>query len=161
MGSARHHAIMAAATYFLPRGADEADLSPWSSILPSHARVLRTNLFGDAFIADEAGAVHMLERGACSAALIASSEEEFWREVEDDAAGWQLRSLVEDCNRVGKQLGDGHCYAFTTLPVFGGEYDPENIWVAPWQEWFSLTADVFEQMKDLPDGAQVRLKIVD
>jgi hypothetical protein len=58
-------------------------------------------------------------------------------------------------------LAAGQCYAYTTPPVVGGEYRVENVWVAPWQEWFSLTADLFQQIKDLPDGATVSLKAVD
>lgn len=103
----------------------------------------------------------MLERGACSVAQIAGSEAEFWRQVDEDANGWQLRALADRCRGASKPLGDGQCYAFTTLPVFGGAYAAENIWVAPWSQWFSFTADVFEQIKDLPDGSKVTFKIVD
>lgn len=83
------------ADYFLPKVADEDDLSVWSDILPAGSRILRTNLFGDAFLVDEAGAVHMLERAACSISQIASSEEQFWRKANDDEDGWQLRPLVD------------------------------------------------------------------
>jgi hypothetical protein len=147
--------------YFLPKTADEADVSAWLPILPSPGRVLRSNLFGDAFVVDAAGAVHMLERAACKAERVATSEEEFWREVEDDAHGWQLRALVDDCRRAGKVLADHQRYAFTTLSAFGGDYTVENIWVAPHRDWFAFTADVFQQIKNLPDGTQVRLKIID
>lgn len=147
--------------YFLSRAADDADLSAWSPILPRVARVLRTNLFADAFVTDDSGAVYMLERAACSAQQVAPSEEEFWRQVGDDAEGWQLRPLADECRRIGKVLADGQCYAFTTPPVLGGEYDVENIWIAHWKEWFSFTADLFRQIKDLPDGATVSLKVVD
>jgi hypothetical protein len=152
---------MSAADYFLRQTADEADLSAWSAIIPVVARILRTNLFGDVFIVDQEGAVHMLERAACSANEIASTEEDFWREVQDDEEGWQLRPLVEECRRTEKILGDGQCYAFTTLPVLGGKYAVENIWVAQWTEWFSFTADLFQQIKDMPDGATVSLKVTD
>jgi hypothetical protein len=152
---------MSAADYFLPKTADEVDLSSWAQLLPTKARVLRTNLFGDVFLVDEAGAVHMLERGACSVTQIAASEEDFWRHVDEDTEGWQLRALADKCREALKPLDDDHCYAFTTLPVLGGLYAVENIWVAPWSDWFSFTADVFEQIKDLPDGAAVTLKIVD
>jgi hypothetical protein len=147
--------------YFLPRGADEADLSAWCSILPSGARVLRTNLFGDAFVVDDRGSVHILDRGGCSVDRIASSAEDFWREVREDVHGWQLRPLADACRRAGKVLTDGHCFAFTIPPVLGGDYSVENVWVAPCAEWFSLSASLFEQIKDLADGAQVTLKIVD
>jgi len=147
--------------YFLSSEADEADLSAWSSIIPPAARTLRTNLFGDVFIVDEGGAVHMLERAACAVQRIASSEAEFWHQIENDAEGWQLRPVADACRRAGKLLTAGQCYGFTTLPALGGDYTVENIWIAPWRDWFSFTAAVFDQIKDLPDGATVRLTIVD
>jgi len=157
----RQHRHMNPTDYFLPRAADETDLSPWLSILPAPTATLRTNLFGDVFTLDAEGAVHMLERAACSAQTIADSEEEFWRVAGEDPQGWQLRSLVDECRAAGKVLSEGQCYAFTTPPVLGGDYTEENVWVAPWQEWFSFTADLFHQIKDLPDGAQVHLKVTD
>jgi hypothetical protein len=152
---------MSAADYFLPKAADEGDLSPWSAILPLPARVLRTNLFGDVFVVDQTGGIHMLERAACTAGQISSSEEEFWRQVNDDANGWQLRPLVDECRRSGRVLADGQCYAFTRPPVLGGDYTVANVYVAPWREWFSLTADLFDQIKDLPDGAPVSFRVTD
>lgn len=157
----RQHGSMNATDYFLPQVADEADISPWASILPDNARVLRTSLFGDAFLVDCTGAVHMLERGGCSLDQIAPSEEHFWRALERDEEGWQLRPLADACRSQGKVLAKGQCYAFKVLPVLGGDYVPDNVWVAPWQDWFSLTADIFGQMKELPDGASVTLKIID
>src|SRR6478672_11546753 len=81
---------MSATNYFLPNAANAADLAAWSSVLPESVRVLRTNLFGDTFVVDQTGEVHMLERAACSVQRISSSEEEFWREIVDDPHGWQL-----------------------------------------------------------------------
>ncbi|PQZ84478.1 MULTISPECIES: T6SS immunity protein Tdi1 domain-containing protein [unclassified Brevundimonas] len=152
-------APMSASDYFLPDLANEADLSSWSPIMPSPVHVLRTNLFGDAFVLTGDGAVRMLERAAHSAELIASSEEEFWREVEGDAHGWQLRRLADECRSAGKFLGEGECYAFTTLPILGGAYTLENVWIASWEEWFSFTADVFHKISDLPDGTTMRLSV--
>lgn len=110
---------MNATDYFLPPAADKADLSPWSSILPSSVHGLRTNLFGDSFLVDATGAVHILDRGGCSTERIAASEQEFWRAIEGDSEGWQLRPLADECRRAGKLLADGQCYAFTTPPCLG------------------------------------------
>lgn len=153
--------LMSALDYFLPKAADEGDFSAWSSIMAQPSRVLRTNLFGDVFIVDGSGGVHMLERGACTVTQIASSEEEFWRRVDDDAEGWQLRPLADECRGNGKVLADGQCYAFTTPPVLGGDYAVGNVWVAPCREWFALTADLFQQIKNLPDGASVSFRVTD
>jgi hypothetical protein len=152
---------MNAIDYFLPTAADRSDLSAWTSLLPSRSRVLRTNLFGDPFLVDAAGAVHMLDRGGCSIELVATSEEDFWREVQGDALGWQLRPLADECRRAGKVLADGQCYAFTTPLILGGDYRVENVWVAPWREWFSFTSDLFNQVGGLPDGSTVSLKVVE
>ncbi len=149
------------ADYFLPKAANEQDLSAWSEILPSAPRIIRTNLFGDAFLVDEVGAVHMLERAACTVSQIATSEEEFWRKVHDDEEGWQLRPLVEECREAGKILQDGQCYAFTTPPLLGGDYTADNVWVGSWREWFAFTADLFQQTNDLPDGTSVQFRATD
>jgi hypothetical protein len=152
---------LSAADYFLPKAADDSDLSAWSPIMPAEARVLRTNLFGDVFIVDEHAAVHILERAACTVSEVASSEEDFWRQVDDDSEGWQLRPLVDKCRRSGKVLEVGECYAFTTPPVLGGDYAEANVWVASWEEWFAFTAVLFQQIKDLPDGATVSFRVTD
>ncbi|WP_332640974.1 T6SS immunity protein Tdi1 domain-containing protein [Brevundimonas sp.] len=147
--------------YFLSDAADVADLSGWGPILPPRPQVLRTNLFGDAFLFDHVGAVHMLERGACVCRQIAPSQEQFWRTLENDEEGWQLRRLADACGAAGKVLAVDQCYAFTTLPVFGGSYSEENVRVAPWREWFSFTADIYRQTGHLPDGAAISLRVTD
>lgn len=149
------------ASYFLPKAADDVDLSAWATLVPRSARVVHTNLFGDAFAVDEHGTVHMLERGACSADEIASSEEEFWRKLQNDEDGWQLRPLADDCRDQGMLLREGQCYAFKTLPILGGKYEAANIYVCDWSEWFSFTAEVFRQIGDLPDGTTVTFKVVE
>jgi hypothetical protein len=123
--------------------------------LADPAAILCTNLSGDAFVLDTAGAVHMLERAVCSPQRIALSEEGFWRESGEDPDGWQLRDLVHECRAAGKVLTEDQCYAFTTPSVLGGDYTEQNVWVAPWREWFSLTADLFQKIKDLPHGTSV------
>lgn len=105
------------------------------------------------------GAIHMLERAGASISRIAADEEEFWLKIIDDDDGWQLRRLADHCRAAGKTLAAHQCYAFTTLPYLGGEYTVENVWVCSWKEWFSLTADIYGQTKNLPDGTPIELRI--
>ena len=58
-------------------------------------------------------------------------------------------------------LNEEECYAFIVPPVLGGGYTVENVWVAPRREWFSVTADLFQQIKNLPDGSHVKIEAVD
>lgn len=145
--------------YFLPTAANGDDLSSWQPLVPDGARIIATNLFGDAFFVHPSGGVYMLERGAASVEPVAPSEHGFWKDIVDDAEGWQLRPLADRCRSGGKILGEGQCYAFAVLPVLGGEYEPDNIWVGSWHEWFALTADIYNQIKDVPDGTPVRLNL--
>jgi hypothetical protein len=148
-------------SYFLPELANKVDLKPWADLLPNQVRILRTNLFGDVMLADRSGQVHMLERGAGVISLISPSEEDFWRRADRDEDGWELRPLVDKCRAAGKALGAHQCYGFTTLPVFGGTYTEDNVWVCAWAEWFSFTGDIYNQTKSIPDGTKIILKVVD
>lgn len=103
----------------------------------------------------------MLERASCACQQVASSEETFWRQLSDDKEGWLLLSLIEECRGAGKTLTSGQCYAFSTPPVLGGDYSADNVWVAPWKDWFAFTEQLFEQIKDLPDGTEVSIEVGD
>jgi hypothetical protein len=150
---------MSTERYFLSAAANKVDLSAWRPIVPVAAQPFATNLFGDAFFADSTGVVHMLSRSAASSEKISSSVEDFRGRLEEDEEGWQLRPLADACTSAGKILGDGQCYAFVTLPLLGGDYAVENVYVSSWAEWFELTADIYGQTKDLPEGAQVRINV--
>jgi Domain of unknown function (DUF1851) len=102
----------------------------------------------------------MLEVFAASIAEIAASEEEFRRRRRDDEDGWFLRPLVDQCRSAGMNPMSTQCYAFTRLPLFGGEYKVDNIWICSWDEWISYTASVRAQTKDLPDGSKVSIRVV-
>jgi len=57
-------------------------------------------------------------------------------------------------------LGASECAGFTTLPILGSSYAAENRYRLPVTEHASLTGDVHRQLRDLPDGTAVRIRIV-
>jgi hypothetical protein len=146
---------------FLADKVAATQLSAWADILPVSCRVLGANLFGDVFVADADGAIHMLEVSAGSIEVIAASEDEFQRRCVDDLEGWFLRPLADRCRSAGMVPGHAQCYAFTTLPLFGGKYEVDNIWICPLKEWLSFTAAIYTQTKELPDGATVLIDFVE
>ncbi|CAH1672339.1 MULTISPECIES: T6SS immunity protein Tdi1 domain-containing protein [unclassified Chelatococcus] len=137
------------------------EIAEWAELLPPGARILGANLFADTFIADEHGAVLMLEPAAMNITRIAASEGEFWKALVTDPEGWLLRPLVDRCRTAGLHPSPEQCLAFTTMPVFGGRYEVENIWLCTRREWLSATADMWRQIRDLPDGTQVQIRVVD
>jgi hypothetical protein len=142
---------------FLSDEVTNADLSGWSDLLPDQSRIIAASLFADLFVIDGAGAIHMLEVSAASIKKIAGSEGEFRQRCVGDSEGWLLKPLAERCRSVGKMPTANQCYAFTTLPLFGGKYDVENIWLCSWVEWLQYTAAVYAQTRNLPDGAKVKV----
>jgi hypothetical protein len=152
---------MSATDYFLPA-------APTSPIYPRGLRCCPRNLASSAPASSAIrSSLTVLVRCTCWTEVdarvqhLATSEEEFWRKIQDDEQGWQLRPLADECQRTGKVLADGQCYAFTTLPILGGDYSAENVWVAPLGEWFSFTSDLFKQVEALPNGSTVSLKVVE
>jgi len=129
-----------------------ADGSCRSAALPDKA-------FGDAFFVDQSGAVQMLQRAGASCERVSPSLDDFWKRVEEDEEGWQLRPLADSCTAAGKILGDGQWYAFVQPPFLGGDYSLGNVRAGSWKEWFASTAHLYNQVKDIPDGAQVKINM--
>ena len=83
-----------------------------------------------------------------------SSDQEF---LED----WYMQALVENAQEHLGPLADGRKYCLVIPSILGGEYDISNIKTVPLVELISFSGDLAKQIKDLPDGAQVKLKVVD
>lgn len=150
-----------ASRYLLSCSIDENDLSPWRDLLPAPCQIVAVTLFADFVVAAGDGMIALLDVAGASARQIAASEADFWARLEDDEEGWLLKSLADDCRASGLSLAPGQCYAFTTLPMFGGAYKPENVWACSFGEWLSFVGDVYTQVKDLPPGAKVVLRVTD
>jgi Domain of unknown function (DUF1851). len=144
-------------SYLLRERIEAADIEGWRGLLPDRCGIIAANLFGDVFIRDGSGAIHMLDVGAGTIEPICESEAEFRTRCVADEDGWLLRHLADRCRDAGLVPAPGQCYAFTTLPIFGGEYVPSNVWLCSWKEWLAVTADIYMQTKDLPDGTRILL----
>ncbi|KWV57912.1 hypothetical protein AS156_37580 [Bradyrhizobium macuxiense] len=74
---------------------------------------------------------------------------------------WLLRPLVDQCRSAGHILAPSQCYAFTTLPLFGGEYTVANVWMCSCRDWLAFAATIYSETKGLPDGSTVRIVVKD
>lgn len=138
-------------------------LADWAWLLPSDLTVWMVNRFGDIIFVPDDGTVHFLDIGAGSARQLAGSREEFFTQIDvgENADNWLLISLTDNCVASGLTLGPGQCYTFKVAPVFGGKYVPDNVGVGDLVATYSLLAQIHKQIKDLPDGAKVRLVLGD
>lgn len=117
------------------------------------------NRFGDLIFVPDDGTVQFLDIGAGSVKQLAESREAFFTQVDlgDNADNWFLISLTDKCVAAGLMLGPGQCYTFKIAPVFDGKYSIDNIEVGDMVVNYSLLAQIHQQIKDLPDGAQIKL----
>jgi len=143
-------------------GIDWAEvMADWAWLLPASYTLWMVNRFGDSILVMEDGTVHMLDIGAGTLKQLARDREAFCVDVDtgSNADYWLLISLVDKCVSAGLVLKPGQCYGFKLAPVFDGKYTVENTEVCDLEVNFSLLAQIHRQIRDLPDGAKVRLVV--
>lgn len=133
----------------------------WSWLLPKTFTLWLVNRFADLFVVLADGSVHMLDVGAGTFDRVAASRDEFCTRIDDPetAAGWLMIPLVDRLVEAGVRLGPGQCYGFKTPPVLGGEYAVKNIGPLALADYLGAYGSLHSQLKDLPDGTQVELKV--
>jgi hypothetical protein len=138
-------------------------MASWSWLVPQRFTLWLVNKFADLFLVLPDGAVHMLDVGAGTLKQVADCRKDFCVKIdENDNANQRLMiPLVDRLVAAGVVLQPGQCYGFKTPPVLGGEYTIQN--VGPLSVWDYLSAygSLHEQIRDVPDGGQVIIKVVD
>lgn len=137
-------------------------LSPWHWLLPETLTVWLMNRFGDLVLVFDNGTVHFFDVGGGTVEQIAASREESYGliEYDDNANHWLMIPLIDRLVAAGKTLKPGYCYGYGLSPVLGGDYTVENTIILPIEEHYAVNASIHEQIKDLPDGTEVRIEIV-
>ena len=131
----------------------------WTGFEP--ANLLQENDFGNLLIEDQTGVVWRLcpEELTCkSVALTPHDYKNLLRDpefIED----WEMLKLVELARLKLGSLTVGRKYCLKIPAVLGGTYGSENISTAPLGEIIRFSGDIAKQIKDLPDGATINLKI--
>ena len=131
-------------------------LQNWRWLFPQKATLVARNSFGDLFVQDESGVIWWLQAGPGTVDQVAASLSDFrslaagaqkdeWFATEDEQAAAQN----------GLMPGKDQCIAFSIPIVFKEGGRP---YVADLYEQVSFLGDLHRQIKDLPDGAKVRLK---
>ncbi len=135
--------------------------SGWEWLLPPEFTVWLMNRYGDLFLILPDGSVHMLDIGAGSLTKMAESKDEFCRKIDEDdnADYWLMIPLVDRLVAAGVFLQPGECYSFLTPPVLGGDYTLENTVILPITEHFGVYGSYHEQLKGVPDGTHVVIKV--
>jgi len=135
----------------------------WAWIGIKAIEIVETNKFGNVIFRNTEGRFFRIcpEELACD--VIAETTEKYNALIKDQdfLADWFMETLVEKAeDKYGPQI-DERCFCLKIPAVLGGFYKIENIGTISRLELISFSGDIAEQVKDLPDGNQVKFKFVD
>ena len=141
----------------------EDPLAEWRWKIGGSPRVVLLSRSGDAFLIQPGGEIDWLDTGGGRLERIAQSRAEFDRVLKQpaEAARLLLSPVVEQSIQRDGPFPAGVCLGFTQLPIIGGTYTLDNRWRVSAVEHFGVTGDLHRQMRDLPGGAEVRIRVVD
>ena len=72
---------------------------------------------------------------------------------------WQATALVEGARQRLGNPPEGSVFTLSPMHWIDGQYSVDNMAMLPLAEIVFLSGDIARQLKDLPDGAQVRIEI--
>jgi len=133
----------------------------WTGLEPD--RIVGDNDFGNLMIKDRSGVYWLLCPEDLSCEVIARSRAELDQLSQDREflRDWYMRDLVAAArDRLGP-LRPGFKYCLRIPGVLGGEYGGDNLGTISLSELISASGYIAQQIEDLPDGAQVKLSVVD
>jgi hypothetical protein len=147
-------------TYVIePDRANQALLGHWEWLLgDGKRRLLFYNLFGDAFLADSDDRLLVLDVGFGELTDTDQKGSDIERLMASDDTREQFLqcALVDRLRKSGKGTGKNECYGFSKRPpVFGGEYEPNNLKPIALEVHHVLLSQIQEQARDLPEGAEI------
>lgn len=138
-------------------------LANWRWFIGNDSRALFATASGDVFLIESVGRILWLNTGDGTVTPAADSLAHFQSLLEsaENRENWFFEPAIDRLRESGRLLAPGQCYGFVTLPVLGGDWEGENRFPISLKEHLDLTGHIHEQIKDLPDGAEVRIDIVD
>jgi hypothetical protein len=133
----------------------------WKWLLKDPYTPVLFSTIGDMFFVRDAGDVWWLNTGTAEVTRVADHIDQFNDRLGTDIVDeWFLPLLVEQLHVAGKVPEEGECYTYVRLPIFEeGRYEVDNMNAVPASEHFSLTGEMHQQLRMMPDGNQVSVTI--
>lgn len=94
--------------------------------------------------------------------VVAESIEEYNALIKNEEflEDWFMSAMVEEAEKALGALEPGQKYHMVIPGILGGEYGGSNVKTAPLHELIRFSGNLGKQIKDLPDGAEIELKVV-
>jgi hypothetical protein len=134
----------------------------WSWVGLDPEEVVIENEFGNLIVKDTSDKFWRLCPEDVYCEVIAETIEQYNVIIKDEEflEDWFMSAMVQEAENTLGKLEPGYKYHMVTPGVLGGEYGGTNIKVAPLIEVIRFSGDLGKQIKDLPEGAEIELKVV-
>jgi hypothetical protein len=135
-------------------------LSDWQPLIPEGATPWILTRFGEVVFKHADGHIGFLQTSYFNYEVVAKDSREFETLTADleSQSAWFQAPLVARLESSGKRLSEDRCYSFITPLGLGGELKLENVMIITIREHFGMWGQVFQQIKDLPPGAEIVFK---
>jgi hypothetical protein len=136
-------------------------LADWKPLLPEGATPWLLTKFGELFVTQVDGKIGMLQVSGFQYQMVANDATDFreWLVDPDKMSEWFLAPLVDKLQASDRALGQDQCYSFIKPLGLQGALSIDNVMSIPIPEHFGCWGEVFRQLRDLPDGSQVEIKV--
>lgn|SRR5690606_13412349 len=133
----------------------------WTGLKPDH--IVGDNDFGNLMVKDRSGLYWRLCPEDLSCKVVATSKAELDELSRDQVFldDWHMSQLVQQARERLGPLRPGFKYCLKIPGALGGEYGGDNLATISLGGLISASGHIAQQVKDLPDGAQVKLSIID
>lgn len=133
----------------------------WTGLKP--AEIVGDNDFGNLMIKDQIGCYWRLCPEDLYCKVVASSRAELDQLSQDQEflEDWYMAALVEQAQERLGPLRPGFKYCLKIPSPLGGEYGGDNLATISLGGLVSASGHIAQQTEALPDGAQIKLSIVD
>lgn len=134
-------------------------LESWDWLIGNDKTPILISSIGDIFLEDRSEKCYLLNVGEGIIEKVAEDKTEFKEKLNDNkiVSDWFLVELVAELKKGGMELTENTLYGYKKLPVLGGEYEPENFELTDIEVHFELSGQIHKQIKDLPDGTDVKI----
>ena len=133
----------------------------WVGINPTE--IVAENEFGNLILKDAEDKFWRLCPEDVYCEVVAESIDDYNELINDHEFlnDWNMAIMVNEATEMLGELKEGYKYYMVIPGVLDGEYSGTNIQTAPFIEIIRISGNLGKQIKDLPDGAEVKLEAID
>ena len=137
-------------------------IESWGWVGVNPTEIVAENEFGNLILKDADNKFWRLCPEDVYCEVVAESIDDYNELINDDEFlnDWNMTVMVNEATEMLGELKEGYKYHMVIPGVLNGEYNGTNFKTAPFVEIIRLSGDLGKQIKDLPDGAEIKLKVI-